>query len=126
MSTPTPWSLDDLVELRRRYGSTSDADLALHFGREAEDVVAQAAELGLAKNKAAFPGLRKMPRWTKEEIATLRWIYPDTSNLEISRQLGRSVKSVMSKAKSIGLKKDSEHIQLVGLVNRQLRRYRGL
>ena len=43
------------------------------------------------------------------------------SNLELARTLGRSVKSVVSKAHNLGLKKDRERLRQMGRENVRLR-----
>jgi hypothetical protein len=66
-----------------------------------------------------------MPRWDSEAIEKLRQIYPTTPNLEIARQLQRSVKSVVSKAHNLGLKKEAERLREMGRENVSLRYHRG-
>ena len=51
----------------------------------------------------------------------LRRDYPVKSNLELARDLGRSVKSVVSKAHHMGLKKSSERLRNMGRENVSLR-----
>lgn len=43
--------------------------------------------------------------WNEEDIAVLKRLYPDTTNADIGKLLGRSAKGVASKAEGIGLKK---------------------
>lgn len=121
---PGAWMPDELVTLRRLYGSRTDAALARRLGRPAAEVAAKAAELGLAKNKAAFPGSRRMPRWTPAEVALLIRLYPSTANVAIARELGRSVKSVVSKAYALGLEKARARRQAAARANVMLRRDR--
>ncbi|MEM1451115.1 MAG: hypothetical protein AAF957_18720 [Planctomycetota bacterium] len=122
---------EELVRFKRVYGTRTDEDLSLVFGRTLEVVQGQAATLCLSKDKAflrrASGGTAKtrMPRWTDEELAQLRELYPIHSNLEIADRLGRSVKSVVSKAHNMGLKKDRARLQQMGRQNVRQRYDRG-
>jgi hypothetical protein len=62
-----------------------------------------------------------MPRWSNAELDLLRELYPRTSNLDIAQRLQRSVKSVVSKAHHMGLKKELERLQEMGRENVRLR-----
>lgn len=122
----TRWTREENGELRRLYGTRSDADLAAIFGRPAEAIERQAGKLCLAKDKAflrrlAGEGATRMPRWSDEELAQLRELYPRMANLDIAQRLNRSVKSVVSKAHHMGLKKELERLQEMGRENVRLR-----
>ncbi|MEM6675204.1 MAG: hypothetical protein AAF726_20315 [Planctomycetota bacterium] len=127
----TPIEGDELVRFKRIYGTRTDEDLALVFGRRLEVVRDLAATLCLSKDKAflrrASGGTVKtrMPRWSADELETLRELYPAHSNLDIAQQLGRSVKSVVSKAHNMGLKKDKARLQQMGRQNVRRRYDRG-
>ena len=118
------------VEFKRLYGTRADEDLALIFGRQLPVIQALAAELCLSKDKGFMRrrisgGQRtKMPRWSAQELEQLREIYPKNSNLEIAKVLGRSVKSIVSKAHSMRLKKDKARLREMGQENVQLRQDR--
>jgi hypothetical protein len=119
-----PWTSEDLQALKRFYGTRTDADVSLILGRPIDRVQAKAKELCLAKDKAFIRRNTKgkgrkvrMPRWTAEEIATLRELYPDLPNLDIARRLGRSVKSVVSKASDLELQKSPERLKQMGQQN---------
>ena len=80
----------------------------------------------MAKDKAFIRKISgeastRMPRWSHEELEALRREYPVESNLEIARRLDRSVKSVVSKAHNLGLKKSSERLRRMGRENVSLR-----
>jgi hypothetical protein len=120
------WTREENGELRRLYGTRSDSDLAVIFGRSLEAVERQARKLCLAKDKAfikrvAGEGDTRMPRWSNAELDLLRELYPRTSNLDIAQRLQRSVKSVVSKAHHMGLKKELERLQEMGRENVRLR-----
>lgn len=114
---------DELVRFKRVYGTRTDEDLAIVFGRKIDVIQDQAARLCLSKDKAflrrSSGGAVKtrMPRWGADELEKLRELYPGHSNLEIAQVLGRSVKSVVSKAHNMGLKKDKARLQQMGRQN---------
>jgi len=119
------WSREETRRLKRLYGSRKDEHLAVIFGRNVQAIRRQAENLRLAKDKAFLKkygtSSTRMPRWTKEELEQLEHLYPTTPNLEIAEKLQRSVKSVVSKAHHMGLKKDRERLQEMGRQNVSLR-----
>jgi hypothetical protein len=123
------WKRDEVAEFKRVYGTRTDEDIARIFGRSLDSVQRMASQLALSKDKAF---LRKagadeptrMPRWTEDEFERLRELYPLHANLEIAKRLQRSVKSVVSKAHHLGLKKEPERLQEMGRANVRLR-YKG-
>jgi len=125
--TERPWTQEEIVDLKRMHGTRTDQDIARVFQRPKASVRAKAAELCLAKDKAFVRKLggkkaaTRMPRWSAEEIARLVEIYPTSSNLEIAQELDRSVKSVVSKAHNLGLRKDSSRLIEMGRENVALR-----
>lgn len=122
-----PWTPEETSEFKKLYGTRRDEDLAIIFGRSLEAIRAQAEELRLAKDKAFLRKLRgassatRMPRWSADEIRILREMYTTESNLDIAQRLERSVKSVVSKAHNLGLKKSAERLQEMGRENVSLR-----
>ena len=60
---------------------------------------------------------RKRPRWTREEIATLKQLYRTRSNREIARLLGRSVSSIVFKGYRMGLSKGIRRLKEMGREN---------
>lgn len=121
------WSQEEISELKRLYGTRTDEDLALIFGRSVESIRAESDKLCIAKDKAFLrrkSGGQKsirMPRWKPEELRVLEELYPAHSNLDIAQRLNRSVKSVVSKAHNMGLKKDPERLREMGRQNVSLR-----
>jgi hypothetical protein len=120
------WTRDETLQLKRVYGTRSDEDLAVIFGRDVESIRSYAEELCLAKDKAFLKkvngkGATRMPRWSEAELELLRKLYPVTSNLDIAQRLNRSVKSIVSKAHHVGLKKDVERLREMGRQNVSLR-----
>jgi len=95
--------------------------LAASSRKRPAEIVAKARELCLAKDKRMVAGTR-MPRWSSAEVARLRQLYPDHSNLEIARTLGRSVTSIANKAHQLGLCKSPATLRTMGRRNVGLRR----
>lgn len=109
---------------RRAYGTSTDAALSERFGLTLTAVDALANRLRLAKDKAFLKklhGSTEMPRWTVDEVKTLRRLYPDRSNIEVARELNRSAKSVVSKAHQLQLFKSSRYLEEMGRANRTRR-----
>ncbi len=120
------WTQEEIAEFKRLYGTRTDEDLALIFGRGLESVKRLGARYCLAKDKAFVRRLTgssatRMPRWSKEEIVKLRELYPTRPNLEIAQILNRTVKSIVSKAHNLSLKKEAERLRQMGRDNVALR-----
>lgn len=116
------WTQEEIAELKRLYGRRSDEDVAIIFGRSLESIRKQARRLCLAKDKAFLRKLggasaTSMPRWSADEIERLTELYSSYSNLEIAQILDRSVKSVVSKAHHLGLRKHRARLQEMGREN---------
>lgn len=116
-----PWTSVDLRELKRLYGTRATNDLSIILGRSTREIDKKANELCLAKDKGFVrrrgTGRSKMPRWDKEQIEQLEQLYPDTPNLEIARIIGRTEKSIVSKAHDLGLRKSSKRLREMGQQN---------
>ncbi|MBM3989278.1 MAG: hypothetical protein FJ294_15140 [Planctomycetes bacterium] len=122
------WNREEVHELRRLFGTRTDADLAVIFGRSIDAVQRVAKKYCLAKDKAFLKrqsgkGATRMPRWAEAELTILREVYPRMPNLEIAQRLNRSVKSIVSKAHYIGIKKEIDRLREMGRENVG-RRYR--
>ena len=120
------WSRDEIAELKRIYGTRTSDDLSRVFGRSTKDIESVAKELALAKDKAFIRKIKgeastRMPRWTPAELEILRADYERCSNLDIAHRLNRSVKSVVSKAHNLGLKKSPDRLREMGRENVSLR-----
>lgn len=57
------------------------------------------------------------PRWTRQEIATLKAMYRTKSNAEIAAVLGRKVASVVFKGYRLGLSKGPKRLREMGKEN---------
>lgn len=120
------WSREELGDFKRIYGRRTDEDLSRIFGRSERIIRELAERLALSKDKAFLRRLNgesstRMPRWKSEELELLRAEYATASNLSIARKLGRSVKSVVSKAHNMGLKKSPDRLRRMGRENVSLR-----
>ena len=49
-------------------------------------------------------------KWTPQQVEWLKELYPDTSNNQIAKLLGRTEPSVLQKAIKLGLKKSQEYM----------------
>ncbi len=120
------WTREELAEFKRIYGTRTDENLARIFGRSLDEVRRLSREHALAKDKAFLRKMSgeaatRMPRWRGDELELLKRDYPIQPNLDLARKLGRSVKSVVSKAHHLGLKKSSERLRRMGRENVSLR-----
>ena len=75
------WGREELQLLRRLYGTRTDEDLAVVFGRPVAAIRRVAKRYALSKDKAFMRKLRgdsatRMPRWTDAELDLLRRLYP--------------------------------------------------
>jgi hypothetical protein len=66
-------------------------------------------------------GIGSKPRWTEHEIGVLNQWYSTIPNEFLARKLHRTVKSVVAKAFSMGLKKTPERIAQMGRENVAIR-----
>jgi hypothetical protein len=124
------WTQEEIAEFKRLYGTRTDDDLAIIFGRTIEAVKRLGARYCLAKDKAFVRKLTgssatRMPRWSAPEIEQLKEIYPTVANLDIAARLNRSVKSVVSKAHNLGLKKEADRLREMGRENVSMRYKKG-
>lgn len=120
------WTQEETAEFKRLYGTRTDEDLAVIFERSVEAVRRLGGRLCLGKDKAfvrrlSGPASSRMPRWDAGEIERLVTLYPVAPNLEIAQSLNRSVKSVVSKAHNLGLKKEADRLREMGRQNVSLR-----
>lgn len=117
-----PWQGEELRTLRRAFGTRSNEDLEVVLGRSQKEIREQAERLCLAKDRRFPSGSgRRMPRWTSQEVERLREVYPHRDNLDVARELGRSVASVANKANQLGLHKSPEILAQLGRRNVALR-----
>lgn len=120
------WSRVEIALFKGIHGTHTDEELARFFGRSLENVQTLARELRLAKDKAWLkqqhgPRATRMPRWKRSEIRLLKEQYATRANLELARELSRSVASVVSKARLLGLKKSARRLRDMGRENVSVR-----
>lgn len=114
------WSVDEVHALKELYSGRRDEDLEVCLSRGRDDIRRMAESHCLRKDKGARPGggsRMRMPRWSDDEVAKLRELYPVRQNLEIAREIGRSVTSVANKAHQLGLKKSEQIRKRIGAAN---------
>jgi hypothetical protein len=69
----------------------------------------------IKKSKARVSRMR--PRWTKQEVSTLKRLYRNHSNADIAEALGRKVSSVVFKGHRLGLSKGARRLKEMGQEN---------
>jgi|FLOH01.1.fsa_nt_gi hypothetical protein len=117
-----PWTSKDVQQLKRFFGTRDSKDVSVILGRPIHRIEVKAEELCLAKDKG-FQRRRgsgapvRMPRWRPEEIELLCKLYPNEDNLAIATRLKRTVKSVVSKAHDLKLKKSENRLREMGREN---------
>ena len=52
--------------------------------------------------------------WSKDEVKTLKKLYPRQSTAEVAEELNRTVGSVQAKASSLGLTKTKKYLKSIG------------
>lgn len=121
------WTIDEVRDLRTLYQWTSDRVLAAKYRTVVAEVRRQAAALALAKDPRFVAGktrAREAFRWSREELDRLRDLYPDHSNLEIARLVGRSEQAVKRMGRRLGLRKHGARLKVAGLRAVSMRRTR--
>ena len=68
-------------------------------------------DIVMAKKKKLVTG-----SWSKDEVRLLKKLYPNRTTKEVADQLGRSLRSVMGKSQTMGLKKSKKHLKSLGKV----------
>lgn len=63
----------------------------------------------MAKAKSGTSGA-----WSKDDVKQLKKLFPRFGNAEVAKELGRTVTSVASKARSLGLAKTKKYLKSIG------------
>lgn len=126
---PHAWTPSEDQDLRRLYGTRTDAVLSLLLQHPEEDVRERARLLTLAKDKAWLrnqtgEGSTRMPHWTAAELNELQTLYATTDNTALAVKYGRTKKAIASAGNRLGLCKSEEHLRHMGAANRRPRRDR--
>ena len=125
-----PWTRDSLATIKKLYGSRTNIDLELILGMPARHIKEKAVELSMAKDKKFSSSSigdsagTNMPRWTAEDVETLKRMHGTASNSDIAKHLGRTTKSITSKANALSLYKTPEHLRQMGRDNVDWRYHR--
>ena len=118
-----PWTRESLATIKKLYGSRTNIDLELILGMPTRQIEDKAVELCMAKDKKFSSSSisdstgTNMPRWTAEDVETLKRMHGAASNSDIAQHLGRTTKSITSKANALGLYKTPEHLRQMGRDN---------
>jgi hypothetical protein len=125
-----PWTRESLATVKKFYGSRTNIDLELILGMPEKQIEDKAQELCMAKDKkfsssaVSASAATRMPRWTAEDVETLKRMHGTASNSEIAQHLSRTTKSITSKANALGLYKTAEHLRQMGRDNVDWRYHR--
>ena len=101
---PVPWTYKELEKLRREYPVRKAEDIAADLGRDIRAVYVKAARLGLKK---ASYGLV----WTPQMLTMLKALFAITFDDSLARCLGVSKRSLIRKARELGLEKEPGFIE---------------
>lgn len=122
------WDLNEINLLKQIYGTRTNKDLEIILSRSESSIQRKARILCLSKDKVFLKRSKgkpfRMPRWTQEEVDQLRKLFSELPNLDLAKKMNRSIKSVVSKAHDLGLKKKKSRLRTMGRENVALRRDR--
>lgn len=116
------WTTQELTQLRRLWGTKTAQEIADIIGRSEGCLKSKAYSLKLGKERKV--ALDEQGRrislatsiaiaWSPQMIADLLRMYPQTKNDELAEFFGISKKTVIRKAKSMGLNKTAEFTRAV-------------
>lgn len=122
-----PWTSEEVCEFKARYSGRDDEALSLIFGRPVWRIERLARELHLSKDKVFVrrvrgEGATRMPRWTDADVQTLRDNYPRLPGVALARLMGRSLRSINSKAGQLQLRKSPECLSEMGRTNIRMKK----
>lgn len=98
--TDKPWSFQDEYTLRCEYGRMDTAQLAKRLGRSVQALRVKANKMGLA-----FKHNPQKIQWTETMEKRLREYFPTMFNDTVAVLLGVSVRTVIRKARELGIEK---------------------
>ncbi len=99
------WSKEDIKILKKYFPHMSTQKMAESLGRATDSVGSKANELGLKKTEKYHREERNL--WSQSDIKLLMKLYPKSSNQEIAEKVGRTIKSVITKASNLRLHKEN-------------------
>jgi len=111
------WTPEIVQQFRRDYPNHTDDELCKMYETNHLKVQQLQVDYCLGKNKRTLPGVVTMPRWTDDQLKTLKEMYTDNDNIIIAKKLGKTVKSVVSKAFFLGLKKSKTQLTKIAKKN---------
>jgi hypothetical protein len=109
----TPWSEEEIEELRRRYPNERTDLIAEDLGRSVGATYAKAKGIGAKKSQdfldgpesGRLKGNRLYRLWTNDELEVLRERYPHEKTEVVAAALGRTTTACYARARQEGLKK---------------------
>lgn len=99
------WTYNDLDILRREFPKRPTSEVARMLRRTEYAVINKAGKEGLRKEHHGI-------RWTPEMLKTLRAYYPTMFNDAAAKLIGVSVRSMLRKARELGLYKSENFREL--------------
>jgi hypothetical protein len=99
------FSRHDQAAVKRLWATHSLRSIGEHLGRSPEGIRGLAARMGLPAK-----GEPRGALWTADDDAIIRAQYADTPTADLAALLGRSVPSVQSRAKLLGIGKSAEFL----------------
>lgn len=103
MAAGQPWSAEEDAVLRAEASTHSLPQIGAMLGRTAAAVQKRAHDLRILRGTCA-------PNWSDTELDRLRSCFPIMRTADLAAKLGRGVNAVSIKARSLGLRKESQYI----------------
>jgi len=97
-----PWTADEVEDLKRYLGATTEDVIARIFGRTVDEVRKQVTELGRVQRGGS---------WTRDELSELKRIYGTRTDDDLSRIFGRAESDIRSMAERYALSKDKAFVR---------------
>lgn len=120
------WAEDEVQFLIDNYSKYKNDELCEIMGRTSTSIEYKASNLKLYKDEEHHNRMLKenpIKSWSDEEIKYFVENYSDTSNEDLCKNLGRSLKSITCKASRLNLVKSQEHRSIqIGRRNKMVAR----
>lgn len=101
---PRPWTVMDKQRLRNEWNRHTIEEVAAMLGRSYQATAVMASKLGLKKDHYGIV-------WSEEQLRILRFYFPIMFNRPLAGQLGVSVRTLIRKARELGLEKKPGFLQ---------------
>jgi len=95
------WTKEEIELLKTLCKDGITKEIAARFGRSKKDVRTKARRCGFV-----YKRLNIHKPWSAHEKYLLMELYPDTSDQELTKRLGRTIVAIKDKAKKLGLRKE--------------------